>query len=69
MYYELQIAQREFEIHNAKYNNPKVVEGYTVQVPNVIDRAVMAVRALLAKATLNLHLRHTMVTHNGALAR
>lgn len=69
MFNEIQIAQAEYQLRNAKYNNHKEVEGFTVQVPNVIDRALMALRALLANRTPKPHQSRTVVSRSGAVAR
>jgi hypothetical protein len=69
MYFELLIAQREFQIRNAKMNTWQEVEGITVQVPNVIDRAVMALRALLVNHTPKPRQTNTVTVRSGAVAR
>jgi hypothetical protein len=68
MFNEIKIAQAEFQHRNAKFNNLKEVEGMTVQVPNVIDRAVMAVRKALANRTPKPRQSRTVVSRNGAVA-
>ena len=69
MFNEIKMVQSEFELRNAKYNNMKEVEGFTVQVPNVIDRAVMALRAMLTKHTPQPRQPRTTVTRSAAVAR
>ena len=69
MYNEIKMVQSEFELRNAKYNNLKEVEGCTVQVPNVIDRAVMAVRALLVNRAPKPRQSSKVIVRSGAVAR
>jgi hypothetical protein len=45
---ENKIAQAEYVAYEAKLNRP-VTEGVTVQVPNVIDRVLMALRNALTR--------------------
>jgi hypothetical protein len=47
MFTEIEFVKSEYQLRNAKFNNKKEVEGYTVQVPNILDRAVMALRNAL----------------------
>lgn len=51
MFNVFKIAQAEYHIRNAKFNSTHDVEGMTVQVPNILDRAVLALRAALAGRT------------------
>jgi hypothetical protein len=45
MFDVIQISRAEYKLKNARLNNWKVVEGTIVQVPNIFDRAVLAIRA------------------------
>jgi hypothetical protein len=38
------IVRVEHELRNAKFNNAQAIEGVTVSVPNVFDRALAALR-------------------------
>ena len=69
MYFELLIAQREFQIRNSKFDKWQEVEGLTVLMPNVIDRAVMAVRKALANRTPKLRQSNKVIVRSGAVAR
>ena len=48
MFYEFEIAKAKHAELDAKYTHPREVEGVTVRVPNILDRAVWAVQAVLA---------------------
>jgi hypothetical protein len=48
MFDVIQISQAEYQLENARRSNSREVEGTIVQVPNIFDRAVFAVRAVLA---------------------
>jgi hypothetical protein len=48
LYQENQIAQHEYVAFEASFYRP-AVEGMTVRVPNVIDRAYAALRSALSK--------------------
>jgi hypothetical protein len=69
MFNEIKMVQAEFLIRNAKYNNMKEAEGFTVQVPNVIDRAVMAVRKALTNQLAKPRQTNTVPVRSGAVAR
>jgi hypothetical protein len=45
---ENKIAQAEHVAYEAKLNRPET-EGVTVQVPNIIDRALMALRNVMTR--------------------
>ena len=60
---EIKIAQTEHALFIAKFNQP-AVEGMTVPVPNIIDRAMAAAKRLLTPARRPQTLRHASVTHN-----
>ena len=49
MFLEFQIARAIHAEREAQYNKAEVVEGMTIEVPNIVDRVVLAVRAALAK--------------------
>ena len=63
MFNELQMAQAEYILRNAKYNT-NAAEGATVRVPNLIDRAVLAVRNMLQGRTLPEQPRTTLARHS-----
>lgn len=48
MFDVIQISRAEYKLKNARLNDWKVVEGTIVQVPNIFDRAVLAIRATLS---------------------
>ena len=45
MFDVIQISRAEYKLKNARLNDWEVVEGTIVQVPNIFDRAVLAIRA------------------------
>ena len=47
LYQTNQIAQAEFKAFEAKFNNRRTPEGVTVIVPNILDRALAALRNAL----------------------
>ncbi len=69
MFNEIKIAQAEFQIRNAKLNTAHEVEGVTVAVPNVFDRALQALRAALSAHTLMVKPTHRSRVSGGAAAK
>jgi len=51
MFQEFQIAQAKHAEWDAQYNSAQTVEGMTVSVLNVVDRAILAIRAALVALT------------------
>ena len=49
MFNVIDIAQAEFKLRNEQNLRAGAVEGMTVQVPNIIDRMLLAVRARLTR--------------------
>ncbi len=47
MFDVIQISRAEYKLKNARLNDWEVVEGTIVQVPNIFDRAVLAIRTVL----------------------
>ncbi len=50
MYPEQQIARAKYAELQAQFDNVKVVEGTTVEVPNLFDRAILALGNALVSA-------------------
>ncbi len=69
MFNEIQIAQAEYRVRNAKFNHAQEVEGVTVQVPNVLDRALWAVRTALARHTTKATQSSKALTRGAAVAK
>ena len=61
------IARMEHELRNAKFNNAQVIEGVSVSVPNIIDRALAALRNALAQRRIKRS--NTQSALNRAVAR
>ena len=61
------IARMEHELRNAKFNNAHTIEGITVDVPNVFDRALAALRDALAQHRIKRY--NTQSAFNRAVAR
>ena len=68
MYDMLRIAALEYQIRNGKLSKVNEIEGVTMQVPNILDRAVVALRALVAKHTPKASQPLTM-RQSGAIAK
>jgi hypothetical protein len=48
MFQEFQIARAKHAEWDAQYNSAKMVEGMTVEVLNMVDRTILAIRTALA---------------------
>ena len=66
MYYEFEIAKAKHAELDAKYTHPREVDGVTVRVPNIFDRALSVVRAVLGHRTTKVTTPNT--AHNGGAA-
>jgi hypothetical protein len=69
MFNEIKIAQSEHQIRNAKYNRMHEVEGMTVVVPNIFDRALQAVRTALTSRSTAAQKSHATLTRGGVAAK
>ncbi len=69
MYYEIMIAREEFKVRNAKLNAAHEVEGVTVVVPNIVDRALLALRAALTTGLTAMLRPHPAQVSGGAVAK
>jgi hypothetical protein len=69
MFYTIQIAQAEYQARNARLNASKEVEGMTVQAPNIVDRAVLAIRAALAGQQVTAGKSRAVYSHGTAVAK
>ncbi len=65
LYNDLQIARAKYDEWEAKFNNAKTVEGMPVHMLNVVDRAILAIRAALAHLTVK---RSHAALHGSAAA-
>jgi hypothetical protein len=63
------IAKAEYQMRNAKFNKMNEVEGVTVHVPNIIDRAVLVMQALLAHRTSRTPQPFTTLRQGRAVAK
>ncbi len=66
LFNELNIAQAEYQTRNAKYNRNNEVEGVTVVVPSIVERALQALRTALAGRPTAAQKPHIGLTHGVA---
>jgi hypothetical protein len=69
MFNTIQIAQAEYQARNARLNASKEVEGMTVQAPNIVDRAVLAIRAALTGQRVTAGKSRAVYSHGTAVAK
>ncbi|HEY3341530.1 MAG TPA: hypothetical protein VGK81_05910 [Anaerolineae bacterium] len=69
MFYTIQIVQAEYQARNARLNASKEVEGILVQAPNIVDRAVLAVRAALTGHRAAADKSRAVYSHGTAVAK
>jgi hypothetical protein len=66
IFYEFEIARAKHAELDAKYKQSQECEGVTVQVPNILDRALWAIRAILVHRTARAPMTDT--AHPGRVA-
>ncbi len=69
MYYEIMIAREEFRVRNARLNATHEVEGVTVVVPGIVDRALQALRTALTTGLIAVLWPHPAQMSGRAVAK